>query len=238
MAGLDFSQYGYEKTKFPLLVFNFKTYRQATGSRAEKLAIMSDEVSDEYGVGIVVCPQAADIYRISGKISIPIFAQHIDDRIGKYTGSTSPLVVKQNGAIGTLLNHSENGLTLPQIRTRIESAKDVGLFTLCFAESVEESLEIARYNPDMIAYEPPELVGTGISVSSARPEVITEFARKMKETNPEIRRLCGAGIRKGQDVIDSIKLGADGGVVFSSGPILDWNQKETLIEYAEAIKTA
>jgi triosephosphate isomerase len=85
--------------------------------------------------------------------------------------------------------------------------------SLCFAESVEESLKIAELSPEMIAYEPPELVGTGISVSKARPSQITDFVNGV---TPKVRRLVGAGISSPGDVAKAIELGADGWGVSSA----------------------
>ena len=85
--------------------------------------------------------------------------------------------------------------------------------SLCFADSIEESLKIASFGPEMIAYEPPELVGSGISVSTARPSQITDFVSRV---TPEVRRLVGAGISSAGDVRKALELGADGWGVSSA----------------------
>ena len=65
----------------------------------------------------------------------------------------------------------------------------------------------------MIAYEPPEFVGTGISVSTAKPSQITDFVNKV---TPKVRRLVGAGISNASDVKKALELGADGWGVSSA----------------------
>lgn len=203
----------------PIIIINFKTYEEATGERAVKLAQVCGRVATKYGKRIIISPQFTDIYRISRESSAaaasstPVFAQHIDDGIGKFTGSVSPLAVKEAGAVGTLLNHSERRLTIEEVGKRIKAAKAHGLMSLCFAESIEESLRIASFAPEMIAYEPPELVGTGISVSTAKPSQITDFVSKV---TPKVRRLVGAGISNAMDVQRSLELGADGWGVSSA----------------------
>jgi triosephosphate isomerase (TIM) len=199
----------------PIIIINFKTYQEATGDRALRLARICRSVAMKYGKRIIVSPQSTDIYRISREASpyTPIFAQHIDDGIGKFTGSVSPLAVKEAGAVGTLLNHSERRLPIGEIAKRIEAAKAHGLMTLCFADSIKESLQIAALGPEMIAYEPPELVGTGISVSTAKPSQITDFVSKV---TPKVRRLVGAGISNAADVKKALELGADGWGVSSA----------------------
>jgi len=62
----------------PIIAINFKTYAQATGERALKIAKAAEEVYKETGVTIVVAPQLADLYRIAQEVEIPVFAQHID----------------------------------------------------------------------------------------------------------------------------------------------------------------
>jgi len=199
----------------PIIIINFKTYEEATGNRAVKLARICRSVAIKYGKRIIISPQFTDIYRISSEssASTPVFAQHIDDEIGKFTGSISPLAVKEAGAVGTLLNHSERRLTIDEVGKRVRAAKAHGLMSLCFADSIDESLRIAAFEPEMIAYEPPELVGTGISVSTAKPSQITDFVSKV---TPKVRRLVGAGISNAGDVRKALELGADGWGVSSA----------------------
>ena len=183
--------------------------------RSLKLARICRSIAMKYSKRIIISPQFTDIYRIAAEATpyTPVFAQHIDDGIGKFTGSVSPLAVKEAGAIGTLLNHSERRLTIEEVGKRIMAAKAHGLMSLCFADSIEESLKIATFGPEMIAYEPPELVGTGISVSTAKPSHIADFVSKV---SPDIRRLVGAGISNAGDVQKSLELGADGWGVSSA----------------------
>jgi triosephosphate isomerase (TIM) len=199
----------------PIIIINFKTYEEATGERALRLARVCRSVAMKYGKRIIISPQFTDLYRIVKEASpyTPVFAQHIDDGIGKFTGSISPLAVKEVGAVGTLLNHSERPLKVEEIGKRVAAAKAHGLMTLVFADSIRQSVKIEAFAPDMIAYEPPELVGTGISVSTARPSQITDFVKKVK---PTVRRLVGAGITNGGDVRKAIELGADGWGVSSA----------------------
>lgn len=199
----------------PIIIINFKTYEEATGGGALRLARICRSIAMKYGKRIIISPQFTDIYRISKEASAytPVFAQHIDDGIGKFTGSVSPLAVREAGAVGTLLNHSERPLSIEDVGKRIVAAKAHGLMTLCFADSIGQSVKIAAFGPDMLAYEPPELVGTGISVSTAKPSQITDFVGKV---NPRVRRLVGAGISNADDVRKALELGADGWGVSSA----------------------
>jgi triosephosphate isomerase (TIM) len=216
----------------PIIIINFKTYEEATGDRAARLAKICGRVAAKYRKRIIISPQFTDIYRIAKESSrwTPVFAQHIDDGIGKFTGSVSPLAVRQAGAVGTLLNHSERRLPVAEVGKRIAAAKAHGLMSLCFADSIEESLKIESFAPEMIAYEPPELVGTGISVSTARPSQITDF---VTQVTPKVRRLVGAGISNAGDVRRALELGADGWGV-SSAFTKSADPEKTLTELVRA----
>lgn len=216
----------------PIIIINFKTYEEATGEKASRLARICGKVALKFRKRIIVSPQFTDIYRIANDAGAwtPVFAQHIDDGIGKFTGSVSPLAVKRAGAVGTLLNHCERKLPIEEVGKRVAAAKANGLMSLCFADSMEESLKIAAFSPEMIAYEPPELVGSGISVSTARPSQITDFVRGV---TPKVRRLVGAGISNPGDVSKALELGADGWGV-SSAFTKSADPEKTLTELVRA----
>jgi len=94
--------------------------------------------------------------------------QHIDEiDFGKNTGFLLPESVKQAGAEATLLNHSEHRLDFDLLKSSIERAKQAELKTVVCARDVEDAKKIAHLNPDFIAIEPPELIGTKTSISEA-----------------------------------------------------------------------
>ncbi len=184
---------------------------------------------------VAVAPQVADLFQISNSVKIPVFAQHIDSiKAGRNTGYILPENVKDAGAIGTLINHSEHPLSEEKLKNTIERAKHVGLISLVCVDTPKKASQVAIFKPDMIAIEPPELIGTGISVSKARPEIITSSLQSVKEIDPEIIFLCGAGISSGEDVALSIKLGASG-VLFASGFVKAKNPSKVLEDIVEAL---
>jgi len=222
--------------KTPLIIVNFKCYEESTGENALKLAKICESVSKEYKINIAVVPQFTDIDLISKNVDIHVLSQHLDPiKPGAFTGHVSGLALKKAGAVGTLINHSERKLELNKLRECIKIAKDYGLISVCCSASVDESKKIAELNPDFIAYEPPELIGTGISVSQTRPEVVTETVKEIKKINPNIKVLCGAGITKGEDVKKALELGTVG-VLLASGVVKAANPKNVLIDFAKSIK--
>ena len=202
--------------KLPVLAINFKTYRQATGQNAVMLARACAKEARKSRKHVIVGVQAPDIFRVSKAVSISVFAQHVDAiEYGKNTGHILPEAAKQNGAKGTFLNHAEHKLDHKVLKATIKACKKAGLTTVVFASNKKEAAKIAGFSPDCLAVEPPELIGTGISVSSTKPEVISSSVAAVKKVK-KLPVLCGAGISKGIDVSRAIELGAKGAAVASA----------------------
>ncbi|OGM03032.1 triose-phosphate isomerase [Candidatus Woesearchaeota archaeon RBG_13_36_6] len=220
--------------KTPCIVVNFKTYEQGSGKKAVKLAKICEKVAKTTKKSIAIAVQEADIYRVSQTVSIPVFAQHIDPITdGAHTGHTLSETIKEAGAQGTLINHSEDQFDLQKIKTAIERAKQVGLQTIVCASNPEIATKIAEFNPDIIAIEPPELIGGEISVSTAKPEIISKTIDKVHNIK-KIPVICGAGIKDKKDVIIAIKLGAVG-VLPSSHVVKARDPEKILRELAEGL---
>ncbi len=197
------------------LLINTKAYQQGTGRHALKLARICRRLSRKAGAEIILAVQPSDIPLISR--SIPTFAQHIDAvRPGAHTGHILPEAVKAAGANGTLINHSERRLNLHEIRERIKRARENMLTSVCCAPYTVMVGRIASMKPDYIAIEPPELIGTGVSVSQAKPYVIGRSVEISRRASPRTRVLCGAGISTSEDVAKAMELGTVGVLVASS----------------------
>jgi triosephosphate isomerase len=89
--------------------------------------------------------------------------------------------------------------------------------------------------PDMVAIEPPELIGTGIPVSKAQPDVVSGTVQLVREVNEKVILLCGAGISHGEDVSAALKLGTQG-VLVASGIVKAKDPYAIMREFAEAMK--
>lgn len=220
----------------PLILVNFKTYWEATGKKAVELAKKAEKVSLETKVSIGVAPQFTDIVAIASATEIPVFAQHIDPiEPGSYTGHVLADAVKEAGATGTLINHSERQLKLSDIDTIIRITREKKLVSVVCANNQTVSAAAAALKPDIIAVEPPELIGTGIPVSKAKPEVVLNTVKLVKEVNPKVTVLCGAGISHGEDVAAALRLGTQG-VLVASSIVKAKDQYRILREFAEATK--
>jgi len=225
------------RIKFPIIIVNFKTYAEGTGRKAVELSKIADTVSRETGICFAVAPQFVDIATVANSVDIPVLAQHIDPiKPGSHTGYILPEAMREAGAIGTLINHSEHRLRLADIDAAITRAREVGLLTVTCTNNTSVSAAAATLNPDMIAIEPPELIGTGIPVSKARPEVVKGTVESVRKINSEVRILCGAGITNGDDVAAALKLGTEG-VLVASGIVKAKDPYRVMKEFAEAAKS-
>jgi len=214
---------------------NFKTYLQSTGKNALKLAKIAEKVSLETEICIGVAPQYVDIPKITKEVSIPVFAQHIDPiSPGRNTGHILAEAVKEAGAVGTIINHSERRLKLTEIEKVIKRVAEVKLISLVCIGSPRLSRKIAGFHPNMVAVEPPELIDTGISVSKVKPEVVPRTMELVKSVDPKIVVLCGAGVSTGDDVEAALKLGTEG-VLVASGVVKAKDPYKVLLEFAESI---
>jgi len=196
---------------------NFKTYIEATGKRGVELAKIADRVSRDSGVTIAVAPQFTDLKTVTEAVEIPVFSQHIDPiKPGAFTGHVLAEAVKAAGASGTILNHSEKRIKISEIEQVLSLATFSDLATLVCTDTPGVSAAVASLNPDIIAIEPPDLIGTGVAVSKARPQLITNAIKRIRTVNSTVDILCGAGVSTAEDVGKALELGTRGVLVSSS----------------------
>jgi len=188
-----------------VFIINFKTYKK--GKDVLKLAKIAEKVDKKIIVGV----QAPYISEVSSKTRLSVYAEHVDPfKPGRDTGFILPEDVKAAGAVGTFLNHSEHKLKFRVLKKTMKRCAQVGLKTAVFASSLKEAKKIEKLKPGYLIYEPPELVGGKISVSTSRPDVIKKISKSLK-----MPFLVGAGIKTRKDVETSVKLGASGIAVAS-----------------------
>ncbi|WP_423793219.1 triose-phosphate isomerase [Methanocaldococcus indicus] len=218
-----------------IIIINYKTYIESVGKRGLEIAKIAEKISEECGITIGVAPQFVDLKEIVKEVNIPVYAQHIDNiNPGSHTGHILPESIKEANATGTLLNHSEKRLLLADIEALINKCKNLGLETVVCTNNINTSKAVATLSPDYIAVEPPELIGTGIPVSKANPEIVRGTVEAVKEINKDVKVLCGAGISKGEDVKAALDLGAEG-VLLASGVVKAKNVEEAIRELIKYI---
>jgi triosephosphate isomerase len=220
----------------PLILVNYKTYERGCGRNALELTKILEEIAKEHDASIVaaVCP--TDIRTISENSDILVFAQHIDPiNFGSHTGYILAEAVKEAGAVGTLINHSEHRLLLADIEVCARRAKEVGLLTCICTNNLATSKACATLKTDFVAVEPPELIGGDISVSKARPELVSDTVKAVKALAPEVKVLCGAGVKNGEDVKKALELGSEG-VLLASGVVKAKDVEQAMIDLIKGLQ--
>jgi triosephosphate isomerase (TIM) len=217
-----------------MIIVNFKTYLESTGKKAIQLAKQAEKASKETGVNIIVVPQFVDLAKVAETVEIPVFAQHIDPiKPGNSTGHILVESVMEAGAVGTLINHSERQLKLAEVDAIVRLTREKKLISCVCTSNPSISAAVAYLNPDIISIEPPELIGTGVAVSQAQPEAVTNTIRLVRKVNDEAVILCGAGISRGEDVSIALKLGTHG-VLVASGIVKAKDPYSVLRAFADS----
>ncbi len=216
-----------KKYKIPVLVLNLKNYQEIFAKNALKIALEAQKISQKYSIDIIICPPNPLLYYLSNELDIPVFAQHVDyAKIGSSTGAIVPELLNSIGITGSLINHSEKRIPLNQIESIVKKFKELDLSSLVCAQTVEEVKLISQLDPDLIAIEPPELIGSGRSVSKVNPNIITDSVNAANSVNSNVDILCGAGIMNSDDVKIALNLGSKG-ILIASGVVQsdNWDQK-------------
>jgi triosephosphate isomerase (TIM) len=201
----------------PLILINAKTFREGMGNRAHMIANAAQLVAHESGVTIGLAPSFFDLHPISHHFAIPVYAQHVDGfEPGAHTGHISAEALKIAGAAGSLINHSERRLTLADIESSVLALQAQKLSSVICSNNEATSAGAAALGPEYVAIEPPELIGSGVSVSKANPDIIRRSVAAVHAVNPKVKVLTGAGIQSGDCVKIAVDLGTDGVLLASS----------------------
>lgn len=219
-----------KELKKPVVIVNFKAYKEVDGDGSLELAKICEAVSEKSGISIAVCPPMVELGSVARNVNIPVLSQNADPHApGSSTGWVTASMIKSTGAAGTLINHSEHRVTNNVLKEITELVKADDLLTVICAESVNRAREVASFHPEFVAVEPPELIGGDISVTTANPLIIEDTVNAVKSVSKNISVMCGAGVKTGSDVAKAIELGADG-VLLASGVVKSKNPEKTLYD--------
>lgn len=221
-------------------IINLKAYEEVFDL---KLLEFIDKVENcsslaqELGVNFVICVNSYDLKQAAlHSKTLQIYAQHVDPvGFGSQTAHFPSICAIRLGAIGTLVSHSENYLTLEDTLNTIEHSQHQHLTTCVCVRDNKRLKELKQNNvKGLVALEPPELIGGDISVTSANPQIISQAVDIVKNSNVEL--LVGAGIKSKEDVSKAIELGAKG-ILVASGIIKSPNIEETLKNLLEGFRS-
>ncbi|MGB0174376.1 MAG: triose-phosphate isomerase [Candidatus Poseidoniaceae archaeon] len=200
----------------PLIVVNFKTYATAMGQKAVDLAQAMERASKDH-VRMIAVVSAFDLHAVKQAApSLEVWSQHLDPvGQGSFTGWLQPENAIERGAQGTIINHAEHKVDIEHVQQLMQQLPDEFPMCACAAD-VDEAHRLAELGPNFIAVEPPELIGGDISVTTADPAIVSDTVNAVRAINPQVRVLCGAGVKDGKDVKTAVELGAHG-VLLASG---------------------
>ena len=213
-----------------LIIINCKNYLEVAGEKILQLSEIAKDISNSNNVQIMIAPPQNSLFYLSQFVKLPLICQHIDyEKIGATTGFIIPELAKSYGASGSLINHSEHRIEYEVIQNLVERLRQLNMTSIVCASSSQEVGKFARLHPDMIAIEPPELIGTGKAVSKVNPSIITESVKEAGRYSENIKVICGAGIVDKTDIRSAINLGSQG-ILLASGLIKSDAWKDKLIE--------
>lgn len=213
-----------------LIIINCKNYLEVAGEKIVELSEIAKDISNSNNVQIMIAPPQNSLFYLSQFVKLPLICQHIDyEKTGATTGFIIPELAKSYGASGSLINHSEHRIEYEVIQNIVERLRQLNMTSIVCASSSQEVGKFARLHPDMIAIEPPELIGTGKAVSKVNPSIITESVKEAGRYSENIKVICGAGIVDKTDIKSAINLGSQG-ILLASGLIKSDAWKDKLIE--------
>lgn len=209
------------------LIVNFKNYPEVLGEGAVRLALAVKRVADSVEVEAIVAPPMPMLALVAAKTKALVYSQTVGGKAGdKTTGATLPESVLAAGASGTILNHSESRMTPAELQKMVPRLANMGLGVCLCSQDTKEAVRLSALVPRYLAIEPPELIGSGIAVSKARPELVRKTVSAVRKAGYQGKILCGAGIVDAGDVAKAVELGVDGVLVASSVvKASDWEAK-------------
>jgi triosephosphate isomerase (TIM) len=208
------------------------------GEKSVALSKVSEQVGNSMGVDIMVAPPQSSLSQVCATVKTPVISQHVDySKPGSTTGFVVPELIKSYGAAGSLINHSEHRFdSIDTIRELVSILRNLQMISIVCVRTPEEAGTIANFNPDFIAIEPPELIGSGKAVSKENPSIVTRSISAVADKSVNSQVICGAGIVDKDDVESALRLGAKG-ILVASGIVKANSWYDKILELASGFKT-
>lgn len=219
--------------KFPMILVNFKAYKEAFGTKGFEIAKACSDVAKKQKITIGVAVPFTELNKIA-KLKIPLFAEHFDPgSLGAHTGYIPIKAIIENGAIGSLINHSEHPMSLDKIKEAVEETKKNKIISVVCVPNQQILEKVVMFKPDIVALESPKLIGSRNAISKEMPQAIRKAAKTAREHS--IAFLCGAGIHSKSDVKKAMEEGSDG-ILIASSVMKAKNPSEVLTKLCSGLK--
>lgn len=221
-----------------MIILNFKTYAESTGENCNKLLNAVQNVAQlkpDLSQHISSAPSILDLVSARKRYrNINIMSQHVDNKpVGSATGWTTPENLAAHEIQFSLYNHSEHRAPAETIIEDIKAIQSRGIKLVVCCENVEEATKLLEAEPFGLAYEPKDLIGSGVSVTT-RPEAVEGFIAAVKG---KTMVFIGAGVSNAEDITKGMQLGAEG-FLLASAFVKAEKPEEKAIELAEAFANA
>lgn len=190
----------------PLFEIGPKAYLY--GADVVALARAADRASEEHDVTVVFTSPILEARAVVDSVEhILVCVPHLDPiRPGRGITDILPEALVEAGVRMVMLNHAEHPITFTVLEKTMQRAAEVGLATAVCASSLAEVRAVASLGPDLLVAEPTELIGTG---KPSGFDYVAASNRAVREIDPGVRVLQGAGISTPADVEAVIRNGAD-----------------------------
>lgn len=220
--------------RVPFFEVGVKNY--VFGDAVLALAEAAEGCAEEYDVDVLFIAPYTEIRRVAERTRrLKVMTPHMDTlRPGRGLADVLPEAVRDAGADGVVVNHSERPLSIAAVEETIARARELGMLSFVCANSVVEARAIAQFHPDIINPEPSDLIGTPNEVGLDFVRAATEA---VKSVFPDILVELAAGISSPGQVYDYIRNGADGAGA-ASGIMLAPDPMATMREMVAAVAAA
>ena len=196
------------KTKIRAPFFETSVKNYIYGDAVLEYAKAADLAAKEFDIDVIFVAPYTEIRRVSENTDrIIVFAPYMDAlRPGRGLTEILPEAIKDAGAKGVVLNHSERPMTLNALKKTIDRANELDLLTFVCADTIMEAQAIAHFHPDIMNPEPTELIGSGHTSDMG---YVKEVINVVKAIDPTILVEQAAGITTAQQVYDFIMAGSE-----------------------------
>ena len=204
--------------------FEIGTKNYIYGDTVLEYAIAADKAAEKYDIDVLFICSPIEIRRVCENTkNLIVLAPYMDIlRPGRGMADILPEGLKAAGAQGVVINHCEKPMSLSQMKTTIQRARELDMLVFACADTLDEAKAIAQLHPDIINPEPSEIIGGGNGVTPMA--YVRDSIAVIKAIDPGIMVEQAAGITNGQQVYDFIMAGSEAagaasGIMNAADPI-------------------